>query len=167
MDNESLSIAPDYSLSFAKEEDWEEAMDLAWNTFLKYEAPEYGREGTRNFLNFISGDLIFEMFLNGEYIMAVAKAEGKIIGVGSLRNGKHISLLFVDERFHRKGIGTAILAFMQQKLLKEKGSCIMTVNAAPYGVPFYEKLGFKATADRQVSDGIVYYPMMCMSEIII
>ena len=165
MDNESLIESSDYTLSYADESDWEEAMDLAWNTFLKFEAPEYGREGTRNFLNFISGDLIFNMFLNDEYLLAVAKAEGRIVGVGSLRNGKHVSLLFVDEQYHRKGIGTALLAFLQRKIM-EKGSCIMTVNAAPYGVPFYEKIGFKATADVQVSDGIVYIPMMCMTEIV-
>lgn len=165
MDNKAMMFPPEYSLSFAGESDWEEAMDLAWHTFLKFEAADYGREGTRNFLNFISGDLIYNMFLNGEYLVAVAKIAGKIVGVGTLRNGRHISLLFVDERFHRQGIGTAILSFLQREIIK-KGSCIMSVNAAPYGVPFYEKIGFKATADMQTTDGITYVPMMCYSEIV-
>ncbi len=160
-----MMFSPGYSLSFAEAGEWEEAMDLVWNTFLKFEASEYGREGTRNFLNFISGDLIYNMFLNGEYPVALAKIDGKIVGVGTLRNGRHISLLFVDERFHRQGIGTAILSFLQRDLIR-KGSCIMTVNAAPYGVPFYEKIGFKATADMQTADGITYVPMMCTSEIV-
>ncbi len=165
MDNKSLMFAPEYTLSFADESDWEEAMDLAWHTFLKFEAADYGREGTRNFLNFISGDLIYNMFLNGEYLVAVAKDRGKIIGVGTVRNGHHISLLFVDEAYHRQGIGTAILSFLQQEISKN-GSMIMSVNAAPYGVPFYQKIGFKATADLQTTDGIQYVPMMCYSEIV-
>ncbi|MCR5279239.1 MAG: GNAT family N-acetyltransferase [Lachnospiraceae bacterium] len=165
MDSKSLSFTPGYTLSFAGESDWEEAMDLAWETFLRFEAAEYGREGTRNFLNFISGDLIYKLFLNGEYLVAVAKENGRIIGVGTVRNGHHISLLFVDEKHHRQGIGTAILSFLQQEVMK-KGSCLMTVNAAPYGVPFYQKNGFRATADTQTTDGITYVPMMCCSEII-
>ena len=164
MDNQSLSGAPGFTLSYAEDSDWEDAMDLAWRTFKRFEADDYGEEGTKNFLYFISSDLLYRMFLDGEYRVAVAKANGVIVGVSSLRNGRHVSLLFVEESFQKMGIGRALLSFLQQDLIRA-GSCIMTVNAAPYAVPFYEKAGFKATAGEQRADGIKYVPMMCFEEI--
>ncbi len=35
----------------------------------------------------------------------------------------------------------------------------ITVNASPYAVPVYEKLGFQAVDDEQLTDGIRYTPM--------
>lgn len=164
MDNQSLGGAPEFTVSYAEVSDWEDAMDLAWRTFKRFEADDYGEEGTRNFLNFISGDLLYRMFLDGEYRVAVAKSGGVIVGVSSLRNTRHISLLFVEESYQRMGIGRALVSFLQQDLIKA-GSCVMTVNAAPSAVPFYEKTGFKATAGEQRADGIKYVPMMCFEEI--
>ena len=34
----------------ARIDDWENVKKLAWNTFLKYEAEDYGVEGTRSFV---------------------------------------------------------------------------------------------------------------------
>ena len=87
------------------------------------------------------------------------------MGIASIRGQRHISLLFVEESFHRQGIGTALLAFLQKDLMKN-GNCIMSVNAAPYGVPFYERIGFTATSDLQMADGITFVPMVCLSEIV-
>ncbi|MBP5151716.1 MAG: GNAT family N-acetyltransferase [Lachnospiraceae bacterium] len=164
MDNEPLT-GPDFTISYADISEWESAMQLAWRTFLKFEAGEYGKVGTKNFFNFISGDLLKQMFLAGTYRLAVAKIEGDIVGIASIRGQRHISLLFVEESFHRQGIGTALLAFLQKDLMKN-GNCIMSVNAAPYGVPFYERIGFTATSDLQMADGITFVPMVCLSEIV-
>ena len=166
MDNEPSIRPSDYEIAYAGESEWEEAMQLAWRTFLKFEAGEYGKVGTKNFFNFITGDLLRQMFLAGSYRLAVAKIEGEIVGIASLRGERHISLLFVDERFHRQGIGTALLAFLQKDVIRN-GNCVMSVNAAPYGVPFYEKIGFTATSDLQMADGITFVPMICLSEIIV
>ena len=71
MDNEPLT-GPDFTISYADISEWESAMQLAWRTFLKFEAGEYGKVGTKNFFNFISGDLLKQMFLAGTYRLAVA-----------------------------------------------------------------------------------------------
>lgn len=151
-------------ISVAHKEDWEPAMELAWRTFLKFEADEYGKEGTGHFLDFISDEKLFKMFLIGEYRLAVAKLNGQIIGLVSLRSGCHISLLFVDERFHRKGIGKALLQVAQEKFLKGP-DVKLTVNAAPYAIEFYKKVGFVETDDLQHADGIIFRPMCCLSRI--
>ena len=77
--------------------DWEETMAMTWRTFLKFEAKDYGMEGVDSFRNFISDPLLRRMFLLGTYHMFVATYHEKIIGMVSLRNENHISLLFVDE----------------------------------------------------------------------
>lgn len=149
-----------YEIRYARPEEWEDAMELAWRTFLKFEADEYGEEGKNNFLDFISGEQLFKMFLAGSYKLAVAVYEKEIVGMGSLRTGNHVSLLFVAEEFHRNGIATELLAFLQSDIKKGE-NCKLTVNASPYGEAFYRKVGFVPTDSMQTVDGIVFLPMEC------
>ena len=139
--------------------DWEDAMELAWRTFLKFEAPEYGKEGTDNFLNLISGEQLFKMFLNGDYPMVVARYGKKLTGMATVRTGNHISLLFTDAAFHRQGIGRGLLMRLQAIIYERTGSYRMTVNAAPYAIGFYEALGFTKYEDLKRADGITFQPM--------
>ena len=155
----------DITVGLATPKDWEPAMELVWKTFLRFEAGEYGREGTENFLNFISDEKLFKMFLSGNYKLMLAKSEGRIVGVIGVRTGNHVSLLFVDESYHRQGIGRLLLSNMQRLVEEDKKSVRLTVNAAPYAVDFYKKVGFIATKDLQRSDGISYLPMECLVRI--
>lgn len=163
MDNERIGDGGPV-IARADEDDWEDAMELAWRTFLKFEANEYGKEGTDNFLSFISGEELFKMFRIGEYPMAVAKDGNKIVGMAALRSGHHVSLLFVDEKYHHRGIATRLLSFVQEEFL-HPADIRLTVNAAPYAVGFYKKVGFLEADDFQKKDGITYMPMVCLSEI--
>lgn len=151
------------AISNATISDWEPAMELSWKTFLKFEASEYGKEGTDSFLEFVSSEKLFEMFKNGDYKVIVAKDQNDIIGVASLRSKNHISLLFVDERYHRTGVGKALLSFLQDSL--PKGETEMTVNAAPFAVGFYEKIGFVKSDELKKADGIVFQPMVVNKKI--
>lgn len=143
----------------AYESDWEEAMELAWKTFLVYEAKDYTREGIDSFQNFISDQWLKKMFIKGEYQMFVAMDGEKIIGLISLRNICHISLLFVDEKYHHQGVGSALIQALGEYLVKELGIRYMTVNAAPYAIGFYHKMGFWDLAPEQEKEGIRYTTM--------
>lgn len=142
----------------ARAEEWDDAMALAYAVFLKYESKEYGREGTEAFLNFISDELLYKLFLQGHYKLIVALSDDKIIGVASLRNGTHLSLLFVDEKYHRRGIARAMLYKFKDYLLGE-GENRITVNASPYATEFYHKLGFADEGPMQKKDGMIFTPM--------
>lgn len=139
--------------------DWEEAMELAFRVFLKYEAKEYGPEGIRNFAQFVTDRDLKNMFLQGEYLLFVAEADGQLVGLISLRSKNHISLLFVDEEYHRRGIGTRLVKFLQEYLLQNSSQQKLTVFAAPYGIPFYHRMGFKDIGEQTCKAGIVYTPM--------
>ena len=140
--------------------EWEEAMRLAWDTFILFEAPEYSKEGIRNFKNFVNDPLLKYLFLEGKYRTMAAFCNGIMIGIVGVRNETHISLLFVDSDYHRKGIATKLLDKVFEDTYKTFGKREMTVNSSPYAVGFYHKLGFIDTDVEKTTDGIRYTPMV-------
>ena len=172
----------------AKHDEWESAMALAWRTFLHFEASDYTPQGVDSFLDFISDTTLNRMFIMGNYQLFVAvenepkkyvgryggkdflkdaqnggtqmEVEEKIVGLISLREVNHISLLFVDEKYHKQGIGRALMNYVADYLYEEKGKIFCTVNAAPYAVEFYKKVGFHAVKQEESKDGIRYTPMV-------
>lgn len=153
-----------YKIEFADKEEWEDAMALAWKTFLIFEANEYTPEGVRNFENFITDTGLKQMFLMGTYQMMTAYDKKRMVGMITLRNEMHISLLFVDREYHRRGIGRALVEKMAVYVRDELGKSRMTVNASPYGVPFYHKIGFRNLGEERQRDGILYTPMEYLIE---
>lgn len=151
-----------YQIRPACQADWQPAMDLAWKTFMRFEASDYTPEGIQNFKDFITGNSLFWMFMEGKYPLFVACDNEQIIGMISLRNENHISLLFVDEEYHRQGVGRALMEYVFRFLEEELRCFRVTVFAAPYGVEFYHRLGFEDLGPEREKDGIVYTPMECV-----
>lgn len=139
--------------------DWDGAMDLAWNTFVRFDAPDYSPEGIENFRKFVNDEMLRNMFIAGHYQLFVAVDEGRYVGMLSLRERKHISLLFVDERYHRHGIASALLTYVSRYALTEEGVDKLTVNSSPYAIGFYHKKGFRDLQSETEADGIRYTPM--------
>lgn len=148
-----------YEIRWAKAEEWEPAMKMVWRTFLRFEASDYTEEGIQNFLDFITDRQLFHSFLQGRYQMMVALDEGCIVGVASIRNGNHLSLLFVDEAYHRRGIGRELLERFCLYLKNEAGENSMTLKAAPYAVEFYHRVGFHDVSPEEEVCGIRVTPM--------
>lgn len=148
-----------YQVRSAYRNEWQDAMALAWKTFLRFEADVYAPEGVKNFRDFITDSTLHRMFLRGTYQLFVAVDRNKIVGMITLRDSTHISLLFVDEAHHRRGIGRALIKYSTDYLLTEIGADRVTVNASPYGVAFYHKMGFRDLRPEEVRDGIIYTPM--------
>lgn len=147
------SVFP-YEIRWAKVEDWKPAMKMVWRTFLRFEASDYTEEGIRNFLDFITDDNLFHAFLRGSYQMMVALHDEQIVGVASVRNKNHLSLLFVDEAYHRKGIGRELMERFCDYLKNEAGESFMTLKAAPYAVEFYHRIGFQDVSPEEEVGGI-------------
>ncbi len=167
----------------AGEGDWENAMSLAWLVFSEFNAPVYGEEGSRSFLDFISGNSLKQMFLHGKYPVFLAREDEQDdsslpAGMLSLRENNHISLLFVDKRYQGKGIGKSLIeraaAFVDISSKEARSdrnkpedyrymralNGRLTVNSAPAAVSFYRSCGFFETGETAQNDGISYVPMM-------
>jgi len=147
-----------YEIRRAELDEWEDAMALAWRTFQRFESHEYSPEGIKNFLDFISDNALRKMFMIHEYHLWVALDGNQIIGLISLRSGKHISLLFVDEKYHKQGVGRALMEELWS-YLREKKVPFCTVNSSPYAVEFYHRLGFYDLSAEKVEAGMRITPM--------
>lgn len=148
-----------YQIRNAYREEWQDAMALAWKTFLRFEADVYSPEGVKNFENFITDSTLYRMFVMGAYQMFVAVDHGRLVGMITLRDTTHISLLFVDEAYHRQGIGRGLIGYLADYLRTEVGAERVTVDSSPYGVGFYHKMGFRDIRPEETKDGIIYTPM--------
>lgn len=151
-----------YQIRWADAEDWTPAMKMIWKTFLKFEGPVYTREGIHNFLDFITDKQLFESFLEGKYLMLVAVSGKKIIGAATLRDGNHLSLLFVDKAYHCNGVGRKLMDTMCEVLREESKETYITLKSSPYAVGFYERIGFEATGPEEHYAGIRVTPMKKM-----
>ena len=129
-------------------------MNMVWDTFMKFEGEDYSAEGIRNFYDFITDEKLHQAFLKGRYQMLVALEAGEVVGMASVRNRNHLSLLFVKDTHHRRGIGRALLDTFCRYLKDEMGERSMTVQAAPYALGFYQRSGFFATGPEQQFSGI-------------
>lgn len=148
-----------YQIRSAYRGEWQDAMALAWKTFLRFEADVYSPQGVKNFENFITDSTLHRMFVMGAYQLFVAVEGSKLVGMITLREASHISLLFVDEAYHRQGIGRRLIGYLADYLRTEVGAGRMTVNSSPYGVGFYHKMGFRDIRPEEMKDGIIYTPM--------
>lgn len=125
-------------------------LNLAWNVFLKFEANEYGEEGTQNFRRFIESDEAKQyLVIYGAYKQDI------LVGMMAIRLPNHIALFFVKEEYHHQGVGKALF----QEFCKRMPSDEITVNSSPYAVTIYEKLGFHKISEELVKDGIHFTPM--------
>ena len=127
-----------------------EALRLAREVFLSFEAPEYSEEGVWEFLGYLDGEArIHSLQMFGAFL------RGGMAGMLAMAPNGHISLFFVAERFHRQGIGRALF----HAVLNEYAGQRLTVNSSPYAVPVYRRLGFADTDCEQCVNGIRYTPM--------
>ena len=117
------------------------AMELAWEVFMQFEAPEYSDEGINEFYRSIHDD---------DYVSRL-----RVFGALSGNEGTHIALFFVKGSRHRQGIGRMLF----QTVMKNRPSGKMTVNSSPYAVPVYHRFGFTDTDIEQVVSGLRFTPM--------
>lgn len=139
--------------------DWDDAMELAWRTFLEFNAADYSVVGQENFKKFLFNPELYQQYVIGNYDLIVAFDSGTMVGTLLLRENRHISLLFVDGSYHGKGIGHKLIECASKYVRKKGRRFKMSVNASRYAVPFYKHEGFKEAEIEQFEDGIRYLPM--------
>ncbi|MCR5503690.1 MAG: GNAT family N-acetyltransferase [Lachnospiraceae bacterium] len=141
-------------------------MSLCYQTFLRFDAAAYTDEGIENFREFVSDHSLKRMFDAGSYQVIGAFEKGRLVGVISLRNNSHISLLFVDSDHHRRGIGTELVYALASYVREKLHETALTVNAAPYAVGFYHRIGFYDLGGVVTQDGITFTPMKLELELV-
>lgn len=128
-----------------------EAVDLIWETFLQFEAPDYSEEGVKAFRDFIENDDIIKSL---EFFGAYENSELKGV-IATNDNRKHICCFFVKACYHRQGIGRMLWEYVLNNSRHQQ----FTVNSSPYAVSVYHKLGFVDLDGEQLADGMRFTPM--------
>jgi len=144
----------DYVIRWAGKNEWDDAMRVVWKTFQEFDAPDCTAEGVQSFRKFITDEKLKQDFFDGRYQMAVALEKDEIVGVASLRSVNHLSLLFVEESHHKRGIGRALVSALCEYLKNEVGEKYMSLLASPYAFEFYKKLGFSQVKPQTKPSGI-------------
>ncbi len=139
-----------------------EALALALEVFMQFEAPDYKPEGVETFKrDIIENRAFISECQQGICPIYAAFDKGKIIGIIGMRSSKkHINLVFTKKEYHRQGVATAIFRYLLADILQENPSLReITLNSSPYGKPFYLHIGFVPMSEEQETDGIRFTPM--------
>lgn len=151
-----------FDIRFIDASEWEEAMALSYRTFLEFDAADFSEEGIKHFRLFISDNNLKRVFEAGFFHVIGAYYKQQLVGVIALKESQHISLLFVDGRFHRIGIGKSLVMAVKEYAGTKLHAKELTVNSSPYAKDFYHKLGFIDTDDEKKQDGVIFTPMKCV-----
>ena len=133
--------------------------DLVLRVFDQFVAPDYSEEGIQEFKSYITHEQLIELCIEGHDIL-VARHADRFLGVIDIRQHHHISLFFVDAEFQNQGIGKVL--FQKAIVLCKKNMPELnqiSVNASPYAVPIYRKLGFQESGVEQIKNGMRFQPM--------
>jgi len=133
---------------------------LVAHVFNEFVAPEYSDEGVEEFLKYVEPNSLLERSQEDHFVLVALLLE-EIVGMIEVREYGHISLLFVDKRFQRIGIGKALLQKALEICFSHKpGLSKISVNSSPCAVDVYRKLGFRPQGPRQTVKGICFDPMV-------
>jgi len=143
-------------------EDLKRAFELVGEVFSEFVAVDYSEQGKNTFESYLKKMLqdtpgyleVGDKKVWGYY------QDDEIIGVFAIRDISHISIMFVDKEYHRKGIAKKMFTVFLDELKKNKEVKQITVNSSPYAVKVYEHLGFVKMGEQCEKDGIVFTPMM-------
>jgi ribosomal protein S18 acetylase RimI-like enzyme len=93
-------------------------------------------------------------------VFTVAEIAGELAGYIAIRPPTHLFHLFVDARWHRRGVGRALWEAARVTAGSETGTAHFTVNSSPYAVPAYQALGFRCDGALQTRNGVQFQPMV-------
>lgn len=129
------------------------ALYLIRETFDKFVAPFYTEEGVKTFKARFSSP---EDFDDAVFYGAFDEC-GELAGVlGAVNDLAHIIAFYVKEKFQKRGVGRALF----ERLSDDSNNSYVTVNASPYAVEIYRKLGFIEAGETEDREGIIFTPMM-------
>ena len=132
---------------------------LILSSFNEFIGPGFTEEGIAAFRRFVAPEAL-EARVARNHFVRVATVDDELAGMIEIRDNNHVALLFVDKAHQHHGIAKGLLhAALDQARAGDPDLERVTVNSSRYGVPAYEKLGFRQTGPEREVDGISFIPM--------
>lgn len=127
------------------------ALDLIWEVFLKFDASYYTEEGIKTFrANLDDKKRTDSLKWYGAF------DKGSLAGILAIGENRHFGAFFVKGEYQGKGYGRMLFETVKKDFDKQE----FTVNASPYAVKIYERLGFVPTDKEQTVKGLRFTPML-------
>ncbi len=139
--------------------DIKKGLELVWEVFKEFEASEYSQQGIDEFRKFISYNDIIEKFNKGKINFWGCTSNDELIGVIATRDINHICLLFVNKKYHRRGIAKSLFEMVKNECENQDNLSKITVNSSTYAIEVYHQLGFLDIDKEQILNGIRFTPM--------
>ena len=115
--------------------------ELIMSVFEKHVAPGYSTSGIKKFKSLVSPSSILERSNQTDSFVITAKKKEKILGMLKLKNGNHVSLIFVDSDYQGEGIGRNLIEkAIEISLERDSDISAISVCASPNSVNFYKSL---------------------------
>ncbi len=153
-----MKIIPDIKYRVLKSEDTEQTFNLIIKTAKEFMFPTFTKEAQVEFIE--RWEQIKSKLARKDYISFAAEHDDKIIGVvqGSVRDDcAKLGLLFVDKRYHRKGIGTELTNKIENRFKKKVD--VVKLYSSIFALEFYQKAGYVKSTGLRSKNGFVYIPM--------
>ena len=140
-----------------------QVLDLVNKVFSEFVAVDYSEQGRKTFSDYLQSkyDEVSADLLSGNKKIWGYYEDKKIVGVIATRNVSHISLMFVDKEYHKRGIAKQLFSAALKEIKAHSEADVITVNSSPYAIAVYERLGFVRTDEMQERDRILFIPMEC------
>ena len=136
-----------------------EVCNLVARSFNEFIAPDFQDEGIEEFFNYANPRALIKRS-EGNHFVLVAEAEGAIAGMIEIREMRHVSMLFVDKAYHRRGIAKELFSAALDRIKSEsRPPKKVTVHSSRFALPFYESLGFVRTEAEKIIHGVIHIPM--------
>ncbi|UCE13560.1 MAG: GNAT family N-acetyltransferase [Candidatus Heimdallarchaeota archaeon] len=132
-------------IRFFKPEDAEHCSFLMQNHFRNY-ATNLSVEVRRQIADSRTTEYIQKIVTDRAIVVAVI--DHKIVGMGGLKQNE-IRHMYVSSEFQGKGVGSAILRFLEKEAYYN-GFSSLIVNSVPHSEEFYKKNGFKPLINTQI-----------------
>ena len=126
-----------------------------WHYFLA----DPSGEGAEGFLESISAAAIVRYINDPSFFYIVGIAGEDLVGVGALKDNRHLYHLFVHPDYHREGVARQLWQHLEREAAASGKSEKITVNSTSFAVPVYERFGFVPCGELQVKNGVQFQPM--------
>ena len=109
----------------------------------------------------IDPDFITDKMANGGFKLWGAFDNERPVGIIALRPTHNIALFSVDKQYHKQRTGRKLFQTALSDKATTQGWERIAVNASPYAVNIYRRLGFVPTDTEQTVNGLRFTPMEC------
>lgn len=115
----------------------------------------FEKEAPKWFEDELSQESFKERILSEEYEHFVYVIKDEIVGFIAIKDKTRLFHLFVDEKYHKKGIAKELWQYIKENFDVSN----MSVNSSIYAIKTYESFGFEINGEQKEYLGLKYQPM--------